>query len=787
VDDGNSDNNFDPVADQTVTATTTDNETAGFTIVESGGNTTVTEAGSTDTFTVVLNAKPDTDVVLSVTSSDIGEAIAATTLTFTTNNWNTPQTVTVTGSDDNLVDGNQTTNVTIAVNAPNSDNKFDAVPAKVVATTTLDDDSASFSVEQTGGTTTVSEDETADTFSIVLNVQPASNVLFRITAVDISESSLQISTVTFTPQDWNTPQTVTVTGVDDELPDGDQSEQVQIAVIENMSSAEFLQLESQSITVINLDNENDQDGDGLEDEDDPCPEDEDCDDDTVLDPDEEIGCVKTVDCDGDSVLDGDEEAGCSIVVDCDGDSVEDPDEEPGCTKIVDCDEDGLSDGDEPEGCGTDPDCDDDGLLDGVELTGCVQDSDCDDDNLPDGSEPSGCILFPDCDGDELLDGFELSRCIFDPDCDDDGLLDGEEEFSCITLNDCDEDGLPDGEEPEGCVLNPDCDGGGLLDGEEPEGCVLDPECGETVEEPVNTTEEEVPLAPNSTSEDPTPTPEDPVPIPEDPTPEPTATPEPDKPEVVTLVAEFPTTGTFATTTFIWGITAGVAALLLLLLLFRQGRKPFVLEITIHTGTGSSQISTLSARATTRLYSRIRHRASAVFETRHLSITTVQEPHSQRTKKLFAGRNFIISFTNEEASELSFGIEQKSLDTEQPFTFMTSSLPALSEKHTHTIEVSQWSKSLDEGSIPVLLQGQITGVNWAIPSRGRTPSSYRLEGLTDTNDWKLITEISSTQGDESKSLLDINEYTYVRLRASFHWTTSQPSMAIPVGSIKFIET
>ena len=54
VDDGNSDDAFDPVADQTVSVTTTDNDSAGFSIVESSGSTSVVESGTTDTFAVVL-------------------------------------------------------------------------------------------------------------------------------------------------------------------------------------------------------------------------------------------------------------------------------------------------------------------------------------------------------------------------------------------------------------------------------------------------------------------------------------------------------------------------------------------------------------------------------------------------------------------------------------------------------------------------------------------------------------------------------------------------------------
>ena len=64
VNDGSSDNNFDPVADQTVTATTTDNDVAGLTIAQTGRSTSVAETGTTDTFTVVLNAQPASNVVL---------------------------------------------------------------------------------------------------------------------------------------------------------------------------------------------------------------------------------------------------------------------------------------------------------------------------------------------------------------------------------------------------------------------------------------------------------------------------------------------------------------------------------------------------------------------------------------------------------------------------------------------------------------------------------------------------------------------------------------------------
>ena len=75
----------------------------GFTVAESGGSTSVNESGTTDTFTVVLNSKPAGNVVITASSSDSGEATVGAPLTFTTGNWNTPQTITVTGVEHNKV------------------------------------------------------------------------------------------------------------------------------------------------------------------------------------------------------------------------------------------------------------------------------------------------------------------------------------------------------------------------------------------------------------------------------------------------------------------------------------------------------------------------------------------------------------------------------------------------------------------------------------------------------------------------------------------------------------
>ena len=235
VDDANSDNNFDPVDDQTVSAATTDDDVAGFTVAQTGGSTSVDETGTTDTFTVVLNAQPASNVVFTVTSSDTGEKTANSPLTFTPGNWNTAQTVTVTGVDDNIIDGTVTSTITVAVDDANSDNDFDSVADQTVSATTTDDDVAGFTVVETDGSTSVDESGTTDTFTVVLNAQPAENVVVLLVSSDDTGEATVSGALTFTPANWNTAQTVTVTGVDDNLVDGSQVSTITISIVDDVS------------------------------------------------------------------------------------------------------------------------------------------------------------------------------------------------------------------------------------------------------------------------------------------------------------------------------------------------------------------------------------------------------------------------------------------------------------------------------------------------------------------------------------------------------------------------
>ena len=103
-------------------------------------------------------------MVITVSSSDLDEAtVDKALLTFTPDNWDTAQTVTVTGVDDPAVDGDQSTTITVSVDDDNSDNAFDPLADQTVLVTTTDDDVADFTVTETSGSTSVSESGTTDT------------------------------------------------------------------------------------------------------------------------------------------------------------------------------------------------------------------------------------------------------------------------------------------------------------------------------------------------------------------------------------------------------------------------------------------------------------------------------------------------------------------------------------------------------------------------------------------------------------------------------------------------
>src|SRR5258708_5345988 len=133
-----------------VSVTNTDNDVAGITVNPTAGLTT-TEAGGTATFTVVLTSQPTANVTIGLSSNDLTEGtVAPVSLTFTAANWNVAQTVTVTGVDDQVQDGNIAYSIVTAP-AVSSDGNYNNRNPSNVAVTNTDDDVAEITVTPTSG------------------------------------------------------------------------------------------------------------------------------------------------------------------------------------------------------------------------------------------------------------------------------------------------------------------------------------------------------------------------------------------------------------------------------------------------------------------------------------------------------------------------------------------------------------------------------------------------------------------------------------------------------------
>lgn len=214
------DPNYAGIDPPDVVLTNTDDETAGISVAPTAGLST-TEAGGTATFTIRLNSEPTADVSVGLSSGNTAEGtVSPASVQFTAANWNAPQTVTVTGLDDAVADGNQTFDI-VTTPAVSADLKYSGIDPPNVAVSNIDNDSAGFIVAPTSGLTT-SEAGTTATFTVMLTSQPLADVVIGVTSSRTSEATVSTATLTFTPANWNTNQTVTVRGVDDLVADGNQ-------------------------------------------------------------------------------------------------------------------------------------------------------------------------------------------------------------------------------------------------------------------------------------------------------------------------------------------------------------------------------------------------------------------------------------------------------------------------------------------------------------------------------------------------------------------------------------
>ncbi|MEG4030535.1 MULTISPECIES: DUF4347 domain-containing protein [unclassified Microcoleus] len=121
-----------------VTASISDNDSPGVSIVQSAGSTNIAEGGATATYGVVLTTAPAANVTINFDTGTQISAIAP--ITFDTTNWNVAQPVTVTATDDAVVEGPHTGS--ISHTAASADSKYSSIPIPGVTVAITDNDVA---------------------------------------------------------------------------------------------------------------------------------------------------------------------------------------------------------------------------------------------------------------------------------------------------------------------------------------------------------------------------------------------------------------------------------------------------------------------------------------------------------------------------------------------------------------------------------------------------------------------------------------------------------------------
>jgi hypothetical protein len=196
-------------------------------------------------FLVVLRTAPTANVTIpmnekndSVNANNREGTMSPTTLTFTTGNWSTPQTVTVTSVDDFEVDGLKTY-IIQTQNTSSTDSDYNGIDPRDVVIYNKDQSVPGYAYQRFDGTSgvTASSGGTVNgfatdennqmgfsyaNFQLKLRSKPTADVTLSFSTNCGAKCSIQVPNLTFTTTNWGTYQTFQVRGAADGADAGNQ-------------------------------------------------------------------------------------------------------------------------------------------------------------------------------------------------------------------------------------------------------------------------------------------------------------------------------------------------------------------------------------------------------------------------------------------------------------------------------------------------------------------------------------------------------------------------------------
>ena len=191
-----------------------------------GGDYGVVE-GETAGFSLSLTTVPQGPVTITFSANDLydfgsgfGTAHAVTLATETTESGTqvVPALVSITRADNSVDEQTPTYSESIVYTVASSiDSDYDAYPDVTVPITVTNNDELGVNISNESGLT-LTEEGAAGTYAVVLESQPTDRVTVTLVNPDSERLSFDVSEFTFGPDDWNTPQTTTLTpNADDDV------------------------------------------------------------------------------------------------------------------------------------------------------------------------------------------------------------------------------------------------------------------------------------------------------------------------------------------------------------------------------------------------------------------------------------------------------------------------------------------------------------------------------------------------------------------------------------------
>ncbi len=194
-------------------------DVVGVQIIESQGSTDLIEGQTTDNYTIELTSQPSSDVIV-VFDTDETQVESINSVTFTPENFDIRQNVTVVSVDDDISTGNRTS--VVSHTATSDDAAYQGIAINEVTANIAENDVPGIVIGN-GNNFIVAEGEEGQTYTIALTTEPLADVTISF---EISDDIEAITPITFTPDNFANPQEITVTAAIDNVVEETETQQI---------------------------------------------------------------------------------------------------------------------------------------------------------------------------------------------------------------------------------------------------------------------------------------------------------------------------------------------------------------------------------------------------------------------------------------------------------------------------------------------------------------------------------------------------------------------------------